>query len=473
MLRSRPPGRAWLTLITLRNLLTLDHSMRISIPAGIRVLGAIALITGLVGCRAVEEVAEQPSPTVNVVLVSIDTLRPDHLGCYGYSEPTSPNVDRFCEDSVVYRQAIAQAPSTLHSHASILSSLLPHHHQATWGGKTRLPDAALTLAEILQAAGYATAAFAGGGQMDRVFGLDQGFDLYDQPGQERFYGTVNRGIEWLDQTPDRPFFLFLHSYEVHHPYTPSAEYLAQIESDYGGDLPDQISIDLLREINRQELEIDAQDLAHIVRSYDAEIRSMDDGFGLLIAALKERDLYENTLIVFTSDHGEEFGEHGVVGWHSHTLYDELLRVPLVVKFPGPAHSGVVIDRQTRSIDIAPTIVATIGLPVPQVFDGIDMTPGVGEGSTEGAIAISRMDRPPGRDISSIRTDDWKLYRSALFNLADDPGEQWDAALTRRDKVQDLRETLAQVLATRVALEPEQVVPSDSTLDELRALGYLQ
>ncbi len=447
--------------------------MRISNQPGLRAVVLAVFAVWLLSCRA-DEVAEQPAtPTVNVILVSIDTLRPDHLGCYGYEVPTSPSVDRFCDDAVVFRQAIAQAPSTLHSHASMLSSLLPHHHQATWGGKTRLPEKALTLAEILQSAGYATAAFAGGGQMDRVFGLDQGFDVYDQPGQEHFLGTAQRGIEWLDGVSDRPFFLFLHSYEVHHPYTPDAEHLALLEGGYDGELPNEISIDLLREINRQELEIDAQDLAHIERTYDAEIRSMDDGFGFLIAALQERGLYESTLIVFTSDHGEEFGEHGVVGWHSHTLYDELLRVPLVIKLADAAHAGVEVAQQVRSIDIAPTILAAVGLAVPEEFEGTDLARLVDENREPGFIAISRMDRPPGRDISSIRTEEWKLYRTALFNLADDPEEQWDAALTRRDVMQELNETLGQAVSAREPLETEQVVPSESTLDELRALGYLQ
>lgn len=440
---------------------------------GFQALALMVLLGWLVGCGQADQEPVLETPTVNVILISIDTLRPDHLGCYGYEVPTTPNLDRFCEESVVFTQAIAQAPSTLHSHASILSSLLPHHHQATWGGKTRLPDEALTLAEILQSAGYATAAFAGGGQMDRIFGLDQGFDLYDQPGQEHFLGTVRRGVEWLDQTPERPFFLFLHSYEVHHPYTPTPEHLALVESDYKGDLPGEISIDFLRQVNRKEVEIDEADLAHVISTYDAEIRSMDDGFSFLVAALQERGLYDETLIVFTSDHGEEFGEHGVVGWHSHTLFDELLSVPLIVRFPGAARAGAVVEQQTRSIDIAPTVLTAVGLPVPEVFEGIDLSQLTNGSIGEERIAISRMDRPPGRDISSVRTQDWKLYRMSLYNLDSDPGEQWDAALTQRDVVQELKGTLEEALASRDPLEPEEVAPSEATLDELRALGYLQ
>lgn len=426
-------------------------------------------------CRSgVRQPRASPAPW-NVILVSIDTLRPDHLGCYGYPRPTSPSIDALCGDSVVFQQAVAQAPSTLHSHASMLTSLLPHHHQASWGGKTRLPAKALSLAEVLQASGYLTAAFTGGGQMDRIFGLDQGFDQYVQPGEEHFLGTVRRGIEWLDQRPqpERPFFLFLHSYETHHPYDPRSEHLALFPEDYDGSLPEEISIDLLREINRRERQIDDSDLAHIERAYDAEIRSMDDGVGVLVGALRERSLYDDTLIVLTSDHGEEFGEHGVVGWHSHTLYDELLLVPLIIKFPRARFAGVEVAAQVRSLDIPPTVVAALGLEVPEVFTGVDLA-GLAElAATTSLVAISRMDRPPGRDISSVRTESWKLHRSSLYDLADDPREQWGMALSQQPVAQELEALLEGALSARERLEPEQVVPTDATLEELRALGYLQ
>ncbi len=426
-----------------------------------------------IGCDSSERSQSRDLPKTNLILISIDTLRPDHLGCYGYDAPTSPNVDRLCEDGITFEQTIAQAPSTLHSHASILTSLLPHHHQATWGGKTRLPEEATTLAEVLRDKGYSTAAFTGGGQMDRVFGLDQGFDSYIQPGEERFMGTVRRAIGWLDENPVLPFFLFLHSYEVHHPYEPSPEHLALIEPSYEGDLPAEISIDLLRQINRKEIEIEEADLAHIVSTYDAEVRSMDDALGVLIETLRQRDLYDDTVIVFTSDHGEEFGEHGVVGWHSHTLYDELLRVPLILKLAQSESPGVRVGTQVRSIDIAPTILAALGFEVPDEFDGLDLTELTSDPDSFELDAVSRMDRAPGRDISAYRTPHWKLVRKSLFNLEDDPKEQWDLALSRREIVEEMQLRLDETLSTRDRLEPEQVTPTDSTLDELRALGYIE
>jgi arylsulfatase A-like enzyme len=450
--------------------------MQVPAPSTKALVACLAL-AAFVSCATPDDQVQRPAPTANVILISIDTLRPDHLGCYGYDVPTSPSLDQFCAEAVVFEQAIAQAPSTLHSHASIFSSLLPHHHGASWGAKTRLPDEAVTITEVLKAAGYATGAFTGGGQMDRVFGLDQGFDVYDRPGPQRFLHTVRRGIEWLDTTTDRPFFLFLHSYEVHHPYEPSPEHLALVGGDYDGELPDAISIELLREYNSRSRELKAGDLPHIIATYDAEIRSMDEGFAFLVAALKERGLYDDTLIVFTSDHGEEFGEHGAIGWHSHSLYDELLRVPLVIRFPGGAHAGRVVEQQVRSLDIAPTMAAILGLPVPDDFAGVDLTRFITGDETLSLLAISRMDRKRGIERSSIRTDRWKMMTPGiLYDLQTDPGEQWDTPSFKptgsRDTVKRLQEALSEALAEREPLESEQVAPSESTLDELRALGYI-
>ncbi len=433
-----------------------------------------ASLTGLLwGCSAKPEPPPQSADAPNVILISIDTLRADHLGCYGYGRPTSPELDRLCEDSVVFADAIAHAPSTLHSHASIFTSLLPHNHGAAWQGKTRLADECLTVTEVAQSAGFATGAFTGGGQMDKIFGLDQGFDFYEQPGAKDFRDIVRPATAWLDRRPDKPFFLFLHTYETHHPYEPPARFLELFDEGYEGELPDEISVDLLREINREEHVLAEGDLEHIVNAYDAEIRSMDEALGRLVAYLKEQDLYDDTMIVFTSDHGEEFGEHGKIGWHSHTLFDELLKVPLVVKYPAQEHAGTKVSAQVRSIDIAPTLLEALGLPVPEVFSGSDLTPLADARQSESRTAVSRMDRQASKDVDSVRTPDWKLFRGQLFDLNVDPEELWDTALNRPGVVEQLRLELEDAVASRERYSGPQVVPKGATLDELKALGYLQ
>ena len=286
-----------------------------------------------------------------MVLVSIDTLRPDHLGCYGYTRPTSPNLDAFRKDAVLFDQAFAHAPSTLASHAAILASLLPPHHGASISNDLALPREVLTLAEVLKEAGYTTASYNGGIQLDPAWGLDQGFDVYASvkprgaPAEslvdktDRFAHQVDRAAAWIRGRRSPGFFLFLHTYEVHHPYSPEPDDLALFRGSYDGPLPDLVTVELLKEVNGGKRPVDDRDRQHIVDTYDAEIRSMDRAFGTLVALLKERKLYDAALVIVTSDHGEEFGEHGQMGWHSHTLYDELLRVPLLVKLPKSRRAG--------------------------------------------------------------------------------------------------------------------------------------
>jgi arylsulfatase A-like enzyme len=245
------------------------------------------------------------------------------------------------------------------------------------------------------------------------------------------------------------------------------------EDDYTGPLPQEISVDLLREINKNEREIDDRDLEHIVATYDGEIRSMDDGFGYLVEYLREQGLYDETLIVLTSDHGEEFGEHGKVGWHSHSLFDELLRVPLIVKLPGAAGAGTQVAHQVRGIDVAPTILGVLGLEAPASFSGFSLLARDGQvKSSPELVAISRMDRPARRNIDSVRTPAWKLYRNQLFNLEVDPEEQWDSAVNKAAVVEGLQRQLAEAIASRESAEEVQVVPDDLPREELKALGYI-
>ncbi len=453
------------------------HSGAAPATAARRVMAPSILVLALCLSAACTAPPAPPAePVYNVILISIDTLRADHLGAYGYPRPTTPRIDAFAADSVVFTEAIAQAPSTLHSHASMLSSLLPQHHRASWSARTRLPEESLTLAEVLLESGYRTIAFTGGGQMARIFGLDQGFESYREPGEQHFSGTVDVAIEWMDEKGDRPFFLFLHNYEVHHPYEPDAHYRELLDIRYDGPLPENITKELLEEIRTGDLEIDDADLAYIVGLYDAEIRSMDDGFGRLVDYLKSAGMYDRTMILFTSDHGEEFNEHGVVGFHSHSLYDELLRVPLIVKYPDNRHAGTVVEQQVRGIDVAPTVLGFLGLPNPTEFSGADVGPLVRGEEMAPLEAISRMDRKAGRERSSIRTSEWKLAglakRRSLFNLVEDPEELWDRSLKDSGVAEELQQRLEAIIASRQPYEAPVVAPPEATLDELRKLGYL-
>ena len=437
----------------------------------------LVIVAGGAACRGP---APAPPRAENVILVSIDSLRPDHLGCYGYSEATSPNLDALCRDSVVFRQAIAHAPSTLSSHASLLTSLIPQHHGASVTRMTGLAKDHLTLAEALQSAGFQTASFNGGGQIDALFGLDQGFRVYQSPrpsrdeeawardvGDDRFATVVDAARAWLDENRGR-FFLFLHTYEVHHPYRPDPAFGAALPESYDGPLPGDISIDLLERINAHRLDLTPRDLEHVVHAYDVEIRSVDAALGGLIADLKKRGLYEATLLIVTSDHGEEFGEHGKMGWHSHTLHDELLRVPLIVKFPGSWQAGASLVAQVRGIDIAPTVMSVARLPVPEAFEGADLVRYVAGGERPPPYAIAEIDGGG----TAVRSQEWKWDRRALYRLVSDKGETTDVATTYPGMAEKLRRIKQELVSEALEVPARAVAPPADLRERLRALGYL-
>ncbi len=437
-----------------------------------RVLLLLAVFLGSLSCATRVPVAEQLGLAVptRVFLISIDTLRADHLGSYGYERDTSPHLDVFRQEAVLFREVISHAPSTLPAHASILTSLLPQHHLASVAEDTALADEALTLAEVFSAAGFKTVAVTGGGQLDPAYGVDQGFDTYRIPKNNQQFRTVARQTSnWLRKNRDRAF-LFLHTYQVHAPYVSPSELLDVLGNDYTGSLPDQIDTSILDAINGGELAIDDEDLAHIVRTYDADIRRMDQQLARFFGWLKGEGLYDDSLIVITSDHGEEFGERGQVGRHSYTLHDELLHVPLLIRFPDGAFGGSEVSSQVRGIDIAPTILEALRLPVPEEFQGTSLL-GHLEQTRPSLPAVSSLDKFTAR-MWSLRDGGWKLYGPALYDLANDPGELEDVAMTQRERYEDLRRTLREQVQAREPLPLNQVTPDEQLIEQLKALGYL-
>jgi arylsulfatase A-like enzyme len=438
-------------------------------------LAALGLAAGLPeGCLADRK---HPQRAQAVVLVSIDTLRPDHLGCYGYEKATSPNIDAFRKEAVLFRQAIAHAPSTLPSHASILTSLIPHHHGASIARAKALAPEHVTLAEALRDAGLSTASFNGGGQLDIAFGLGQGFDVYETPEQGdptladvRFAREVEAGLSWIGRRRQPRFFLFLHSYEVHHPYTPTPEAVARLPERYEGPLPPDVSIELLAAVNSGRRVLTAADRAHVVHAYDREIRSMDDAFGRLVAGLRAAGVYEDALVVFTSDHGEEFGEHGKMGWHGHSLYDELLRVPLLVKFPRSWQAGRTMTAQVRGIDVAPTVLGVAGVEtMPPAFEGQNLVRYVAGEAPPPPPAVAALDGGG----TALRSQEWKWVQRTLFDLTADPGETTDVAERHPAVADELRRTKQGLVVEAEAVEGPQAAIDDDLRERLRSLAYVR
>ncbi len=400
-----------------------------------------------------------------VLLISVDTLRADHLGCYGYSRDTSPFLDRLAAEGILYSQAFAHAPSTLPSHASLFTSLIPQHHGASHARSQAVPAAAVTLAEVFLGEGWRTASFNGGGQMAAEYGVAQGFEVYESIArlEDRFSSIVESGLRWLDDHPGEPRFLFLHTFEVHQPPYPPPEFLSLFATESDAALERSLDLAL-----RQPGRFGEAEKRWFVDRYDAEIRSMDAAFGTLVAELRRRRLWDQALVVFTSDHGEELGDHGWLATHAHTLYDELLRVPLIVKLPSAQGAGRRVDTLARLIDVAPTILSGVGIAPPQAWRGLDLL----ADSPEPRVLIALRDTATASPITAVRTADWKLDGRRLFDLRRDPRETEDVASMFPEVVRRLDRERQRAVASRQALEPESAEPEAATRARLKALGYV-
>lgn len=400
-------------------------------------------------------------------LISFDTLRADHLGCYGYSKETSPNIDRFSEDGVLFETVIAQAASTKPSHASIFTAKNVMTHGACGGDNITLPEENVTMAEILKKNGYHTICYNSGGYMRPFFQLDQGFDIYDSSVVGTFQKTVDATKNWINGQPDEKFFMFMHTYEVHHPYQPRLQFARMFDTGYDGPLPQHISIELLREINDGKRAMTPADRAHIITCYDAEIRSMDEAFGGFIAWLKLKRLYDDSLIIVTSDHGEEFAEHGRMGWHSHSLFEELIHVPLIIKFPSLGFKGRRLEELVRSIDILPTLLDVLDIRPDAGFEGVSLMPSIQANKVKPLFAISQC----GKSIT-MRSQRWKLMGNTLYDLEGDPEETCDASAMGEKEKKALRSRLKSFKQNRADNKAATAEPDKETLEQLKALGYV-
>ena len=424
----------------------------------------------------------------NVILISIDTLRADHLGCYGYGRPTSPNIDRLAGEGILFRNFVASSPWTLPSHASMLTGLDPSRHRAVkFTPFTPVPAALDTLAERLWDLGYDTAGFVGGGFVTNVFRFGQGFDRYwENPDSKGTTDTLQASLgmakPWMEQRRGSPFFLFLHTYQVHLPYTPPASTLALFDPDYRGPYQTQFThsdAGALQKIASPDQRI----LNRLEALYDGEIRAMDTGVGDLLAFLQTTGLSRNTCVLLTSDHGEEFGEHGDVFHSKAKLYEELLHVPLIVWCPSQFRGGVSVTEIASHTDIVPTVLALAGGAAPADVDGRSLVAALqGDSAPIRDLAISEVDGSIERkagSVHAVRTDQYKLIDSSidgsamLFDLPADPGERRDLHAEKADVAREMRAAAAsQQHAPAVAAAPA-ITPDAATRERLRALGYIQ
>ncbi len=436
-----------------------------------------------------------------MVLVSVDTLRADHLGAYGYGAPTSPFLDSLAERGVRFAQAHATASWTLPSHMSLLTSLHPHTHRVDHERAGLAPEIE-TLAAVLRAAGLRTTAFVSWVYVSRKFGFDRGFDRFVEllpPPERRRPGSpdtieadafVDEVVEWATFAGPEPFFLFLHLFGPHLDYAPPLEHARVFDSRLRDTRAGRYAElrPYVRGLGPEARRIGAEARARAMALYDGEIRFVDRELARLFAVLEARGLLDEALVVFTSDHGEEFDEHGSMEGHGWTLYDEVTRVPLLLRFPRGRHAGTVVEDPVSSIDVAPTILDALGLRVPEGFEGRSLLPRLAGGEPLPARPVFSQIRRFNRKWA-VRTGAHKLVYTAdtgtnafgvpvepgfeLYDLAADPGERVDVFEASPDA-----EALERALRSFMASASKRPVPAAEPLSaqerqRLRALGYLE
>jgi arylsulfatase A-like enzyme len=398
----------------------------------------LPLLALLLGCG--------PEPPPNVVVIAIDTLRADRLGSYGYARPTSPRLDALARDGVVFEQAIAQSPWTLPSFASILTGTLPQRHGAGQGKHCVVaPCGALSpehrlLSEHFAAAGYRTASFVSNHFAGAAVGLGRGFERAET--WRTGAPAVAAAVAWLESVREQPLFLFVVVIEPHAPFGPPDPAGPDfVDAAYDGPLGMRVDVPALA------LVASDADRRRVSDLYDADVWRADALSGRVLDALERLGIDDRTLVVVVADHGEELYERGTAG-HGHSLYDELLRVPLIVRYPGGEPRGRVA-RQVRTMDVFPTVLEAAGLAVPPNLDAVALNALArgGPAPPETGAAVSEFTFM-GPELRGLRTGGDKLVvdvaqdRARLFDLARDPGETADVAAERSARVAELRHTLA-------------------------------
>lgn len=428
--------------------------------------------------------APMPGAPPNVVLISIDCLRADHLGCYGYSRETSPNIDSLARQGAVFEWAISSSSWTLPTHLSMLTSL----HWPVWSAETDTNWTAVRqprLPGVLRDHGYKTAGFYAGPLVSPTYGFDKGFDDYIDCQTTPWNalkditspGIHDRVTRWLDEERGEPFFLFIHYWDPHGLYIPPAPYDRIFDPDYEGKYV------YPREPKDSTADISPRDMKHLIALYDGEIRWTDKWIGELVRLLDAKGFLDRTLIILTADHGEQLGERGKIG-HGLNLFDELIRVPLILRLPGKVPAGVRVREQVSLIDIFPTILDVVGVERPPKLMGRSLAP-LYQGKPEGG------NPPPAfsslfEQAFALRTAGWKVVRgidvqgAQFYDLVADPLERSPLPATEDgrgrealeklqqyiDSLERLRGTLKTTGGGKVQVDPE-------VLERLRALGYVK
>jgi choline-sulfatase len=421
-------------------------------------LVSFVLLTIWMVVRALPLSAQSPvRPTV--ILISVDTLRADHLSCYGYRKLQTPHLDAIAHGGTLFTEASSAVPLTLPSHTTMLTSTYPFSNGVDDNG-TLVPSGTVTMAGLLKSRGYRTAAFVGGFVLDRRFGLNQGFDVYDSPFNLRRQrhddpGDVKRpggevvesAIEWVKSTAGAPFFLFLHLYDLHAPY----------------ELPSTPPLPLGN------------------AGYDKALAYEDEIVGRFWDFLSRQGLLEKALIIFTSDHGESLGEHGESS-HGYFVYQSTLRVPLIIHWPqGTPRTPARVDHPASLLDLSPTVLRHLGIHSPPEFQGrplqelmVSRQGGkIGTIYGESLYARNHFDCAPLRTLRLGRYKYIQAPRPEFYDLSADPNETRNLYSQQQTIAHFYQEQLKSLRARfPAARSPKATLQNPEVTAALQSLGYL-
>lgn len=415
----------------------------------VRPAAAAAAFLALLAAGGCRSAAVKP----NILLVLIDTLRADHLHCYGYSRKTSPAIDELASRGVLFEEAISAAPWTLPSAMSLLTGRLPSRHRVE-NDTLRLAPSIPLLPGVLKEAGYATSAVVSHIYVSSAFGFDRGFDHFDDFGLSKNYrfeaglepraaAVTDRALQQIRTLKRRPFFLLVHYFDPHWDYAPPAPFDRRFAGPYRGKVTG--SYQSFAEYTVPGMKLAPEDRQHLLDLYDGEIAYADSEIGRLLRGLAAAGLSERTVVVVTSDHGEEFKEHDSMG-HGRNLYDEVVKVPLIVAVPGEGSRARRIHEQVRTLDLFPTLCRMGGGAVPPGIEGEDLGPLLGGKAGPARAAVTETIRFDAYR-KAYRREGKKLIlnlesnRRELYDLAKDPTETVNLWPERRDETAILEQEL--------------------------------
>lgn len=435
---------------------------------------------------------KEPADLPPVILISLDTLRADHLSAYGYERETSPHLEEFAKEAVVFERFYSTGGGTLPAHMSLMTSLTPVTHGivASREADNVLHLARETLAETLRAAGYWTGAFTDRGWLRSKFGIHQGFDVFDEEGG-RFATVLPKAKRWVARHHEAPFFLFAHTYDIHSqsdklPYEcpkPFVDHFtAGMNVDFDGCRGELCASRMLLDVDMRlkkgalapEDAFSPEELEFMLALYDGCIRYADDQVAKFFSYLRELGVYDKSLVIVLSDHGEEFLDHGRLV-HARGGYNEVARIPLLIKLPGGRFGGLRISKLANLVDVLPTILDVLGLERLPQAQGKSLMPLIAEG--EEARQSLHM-------FNVLATERWKLFKVTreLYDLEADPEEQVNLWEERPGVVRELLAGLDATLRTEhqarrdfersLTVRKGDVELSEEEIEELRALGYL-